>query len=291
MNLTYNDVQEVVESIFPQAQGAYKLVLEGVVLDIIEGKDIGKFRGDISIFKQQALDTAAAMPRPVLTRRGLEKDAGKKLSSLVDKLERSMLKHVARLRAEDPSRQYSPTRFRKEMKADLMIAYQDAYKLGTRASGVGTASPGLLGHSSADEKKWVDNVLRAETVHFNKLLDALIKGESMSKARIRIRNYANAVRSVYEGSRVLQLPDDSLIHWVLQSNNPCSDCRLLHRLSPYTRDTLPTTPKAGSTRCLSYCFCKFRIVKAKPSEVERVRRKNKSAKSLLDKLKQNRKRD
>lgn len=285
-----HEIRSLVEDLFPETTRDNKILLEAVVHGILEGKDIGKFKGDISVYKERAINTAARMPRPVVSRRGIEKTAGKDLNKLVDRLEREMLGHLSRLRSDDPDRKISESQFTKRMKASLRSAYKSAYDFGTFASGLGRANPNIVTHVGVDEKRWLDRVFAQEQRYFNKFLRALIAGESWKRARVRIKNYSSAVRSVYESSRVLQLPDNVILHWVLQSDNPCPDCRLLHRLSPYTKFTLPTTPKAGSTRCLSYCYCKIRVVKAKPGEVQQVTRKNKSAAAVLKKLQQNRKR-
>lgn len=282
-------IRKLVSDLFPELSGGELLLAEAHVLDIIEGKDVGRFRGEISVFKQQAIDTASKLPKPVVGRRAMEKQAGKQLEKVVSRVVKEMESLVSRFRSESPSRKLSKTKFKEKMKASLRAAYRDAYELGTVASGLGRARAGLVTHTGVDEKRWIDNIFSQEQKHFNKFLNDLIKGTSKTKASIRIKNYANAVRSVYEGSRILQIPDDTIIHWVLQSNNPCSDCRLLHRLSPYTPETLPTTPKGGSTRCLSYCYCKLRTVKGTRAEIERIKRKNRSAQYLLKKLKQNRK--
>lgn len=282
-------LQQLIEDLFPEINEESKVLLESEIRSVFEGKDIGRFKGDISIYKERAINTAAKMPRPVVTRKGIEKAAGKELNKLVDRLEREMLGHLARLRSDDPSRKISATQFVKRMRVSLRLAYKIAYDFGTFASGLGRANKDIVTHAGVDEKKWLDRVFAQEQRYFNKFLQALIRGESWKKARVRIKNYSNAVRSIYEASRVLQLPDNIIIHWVLQSGNPCPDCRMLHRLSPFTKFTLPTTPKAGSTRCLSYCYCKLRVVKAKPSEVQSVARRNKSAASLIRKLQKNRK--
>lgn len=286
----HRQVSLLVEDIFSDFSYSDRLRIKAEIYDILEGKDIGKFRGDISVFKQRAIDTAAALPRPVISRRGIEKLTGKQLDLLVTELQREMLSHLSRYRAEEPSRRITEAQFRKKMKQSLSNAYRKAYFLGTEASGLGQANDKLFKHSSGSEKNWLNSVISQEQKYFNKFLRDLIRGVSQKQAVIRIGNYANAVRSVYESARILQIPDNSILHWVLQSGNPCPDCRLLHRLSPFTKATLPTTPKAGSTRCLSYCYCKIRVVKAKPGEVERVTRKNKSAEAVLRKLRQNRKR-
>lgn len=278
-----NDILRVVDELFPGLTSIEKMLIQDDLLHLLESKDIGRFTGEISPFKQKAIDVSVG-PK---TKLKLEKDASKKLEILIDKLITDMEYFLGRLKGES-DRVITKSKFKEEMKKVLRVAYLDAYKLGTRAAGLVRATDFSF-HLGADEKKWLDKVFFSEQKYFEKFLDDVIAGESKTKSKVRIKNYANALRSVFDSSRMLQLPDDSIIHWVLQSNNPCSDCRLLHRLSPYTRDTLPTTPKSGSTRCFSNCYCKLRVVEATPSEVNKVRRKNKNAQHVLKKLQRSRK--
>jgi len=39
----------------------------------------------------------------------------------------------------------------------------------------------------------------------------------------------------------------------------CEDCFSLNFNNPYTRDTLPTVPRAGGTKCMSWCQCTLRV--------------------------------
>lgn len=287
--LTHEQIVEYINKFFPDATWKERLEVGEYITSLLsESKDIARFKGDISVFKQRAIDTAATLPRPATTRRKLERQAKKELNRVAKEFEARMLKLLRRYHSEDEREKLTRTRFIREMKDELRLAYMESYKLGTKASGLTTAAD-LGGHIGADELRWIENVLSKEGKYFNKFLKAIVAGESTKRSKIRIHNYAQAIKSVFEASKILQLPSESIIHWVLESHNPCPDCRLLHRLSPFVRETLPTTPKAGSTRCLSWCFCRLRIVKAKSGEVDRVMRRNKSAKHLLKKLEWNRK--
>jgi len=277
-------IVELLSAEYPDSSLDEILYLESLVTRTLESKDLGRFKGRISPFKQKAIDAASGMSRPVASRRSLEKDSLKRLNRAVSSLERDMSKLWSRYRREEISR----TKFRNEMKAALRHAYTDAYMLGTRASGLTRASD-LGSHIGVDEKKWLKSVVSSEQRYFNRFLSELLKGTSKTKASVRIRNYANAVRSVYDSSRVLQLPDGVIIHWMLESDIPCPECRLLHKLSPFTKFTLPTTPKGGATRCLSNCYCRLRIVTAKPLEVQRVAKRNRSTTHLMKLLKKSRK--
>lgn len=275
-------IEVLVRNFFGHLSDEVQILAENELNQFLsEGKDLGNFKGEISPFKQQAIRTAHYLPKPVSHRRQLEKDSRKELDTVVNYL----IKRMTRIRHKFKEEDISKTQFRKKMKAELSTAYSRAYKLGTRASGLVRASD-LGSHIGVDERKWLDKIVRHEQGHFNRFLKSIESGESKKKSLMRIKNYASAVKSVFDASRMLQLHPDSIIHWVLESGNPCEDCRTLHRMSPFTPATLPTTPKGGSTRCLANCACRLRIVRSRSkTETQRVARRNRSAKLALKKLK------
>ena len=77
----------------------------------------------------------------------------------------------------------------------------------------------------------------------------------------------------------------------VSAENPCPDCVYLAKNSPYTSETLPTTPKTGVTRCRSWCYCTLRVQKVSKRRYNAVRKRNKSAKWHLRKIKQQQQRD
>ena len=251
---------------------------------LLEGKDLAVFKGEILKLKKQAIGVAAAMPKPVAYRRKIEKDASKKLDKVVKSLTRKMTDLHRRLERAD----IEPDLFEKKMRIALRNAYMDAYTLGSLAAGIARVDD-LSHRSSEDEMDWLKRILKEENKHFSKFIDDMIFGVSRTKVKTRIKDYAEAIRSTFQASRVLQMPEDSIIHWVLESRNPCSDCRLLHRMSPFLKETLPTTPKGGSTRCLARCWCRLRVVRAKSrNELQAIKRRNRNSKYLLDRIEKNR---
>lgn len=256
------------------------------LLSLLEGKDVGRFKGDISVYKQRELGDREF-------KSGLHKKLGKKtedaLGKLIDKTEKELLQLIRRYKSEDEDRKISLTRLKTDCKAVLRIAYDKAYDLGTEASGITQDNKGLKGHKGADEKAWLAGIYSQEQKYFNSFIKDIASGESIARIEMRVANYAAAIRSVYEAARALQVPDDVLIYWDQDaSDNPCTDCRLLAKLSPYTKETLPTTPRSGTSRCYSNCRCRLRYVKASPEEIDKVKRKNKSSEYLLRKLRKKR---
>ncbi len=286
--LTTDELTRIADIVAEGADWELRNDLVAYLKSITESKDLADFRGEISLAKQTAIRQSASMAKPVAARRADEKSARADLEKLISGLELRMDGLLSRYKSEDPDRKISDSRFKSEMTSVLRIAYMEAYQLGTRASGL-TRAGDLEFHLGTAEKGWLTRAFSSEQKYFAEFLAAVMRGESVTKSRNRIRAYAAAVRSIYDASRVLQLPEDVVLHWVLESKNPCRECKLLHLLSPYTRDTLPTSPRGGSTRCLANCKCKLRVAKARPGEVEVISRKNRSAEYLLSLLAQSRK--
>jgi hypothetical protein len=73
-----------------------------------------------------------------------------------------------------------------------------------------------------------------------------------------MRMYADRLLGTASETFVLSLDDDALIHWRLGApEKSCSDCPRLARNGPYTKASLPTTPSAGATQCLTNCNCRL----------------------------------
>ncbi len=72
--------------------------------------------------------------------------------------------------------------------------------------------------------------------------------------------YARSLRSMQQRGILSGADPDDVIQWHL---NPmadhCPDCIPIAAGSPYTLETLPTTPAAGDTQCLTNCQCYLTI--------------------------------
>jgi len=87
----------------------------------------------------------------------------------------------------------------------------------------------------------------------------IARGETEEKRKIpeptRAAMYADAIEAGYQIGASLGAPDGTLIWWVLGEAVHCPDCPLIAANSPYTRESLPTTPGAGQTKCKMNCRC------------------------------------
>jgi hypothetical protein len=243
------------------------------------GKGSGRKRQDI-----RTLQTGSTFR---LAQRQHARAAGKKLDVEVKKLADHLQKQIRAYQNEKISFKRLETRTSIAFKSTI----ETIFKLGMKA--VGLVKPtGSAYDLTASERKWIKSYLDEELGYFKRFLKQLKGKESKNRRDIQRRTelYANALKSVYEAGRVLSVGPNVLVTWKLESKNPCPDCKLIHRYNPYTPDTLPTTPKAGQTRCRAYCYCTLEIKTATPSAVKRVRKRHRSANWLLRKIRDQQKR-
>lgn len=234
--------------------------------------------------KSNDIEVAQSSGRFVSTMRKHAKDAKKKLKSILnnfgDKIFKSVRSHI------DGS--LSKARLKATSSILFKTTAEQVFQLGVKSAGLVTPT-GDLYDLTKSEKTWLNNYLKAEIKYFNNLLTSIKKGMSDSQISNRIINYVMSMNSIYEAARVMSVGKYVRIDWVLESDNPCPDCILLHKYSPYTPETLPTTPKAGQTRCYSYCYCSLKMTKCSEEEYKKILKKNKSSTWMLNKLKENRK--
>jgi hypothetical protein len=65
-------------------------------------------------------------------------------------------------------------------------------------------------------------------------------------------------------------PEGTRFRWVLGKAEHCPDCIVLASQSPFTKQSLPTVPKAGATQCRSNCKCKLVVARGRMSARERA---------------------
>jgi hypothetical protein len=233
--------------------------------------------------KKTDINKAQAQPRFVSSMRRHAEEAKKQLNRLLDNFGDQLLKTVRQHVFADLSFSRLKTRSSLLFKNTAATCFQ----LGIKAAGLVSPQGGLY-PLTKDEKEWLNKYITAELKYFDKFLKSL---ENLADTTIekRVKRYVASMNYVYESGKVLSVGSDVIIHWVIESNNPCPDCKLINRYSPFVPATLPTTPKAGHTRCLDRCYCSLRIVKSSKSEVNKILKKNRSSAWMLKKLKENRK--
>lgn len=164
-------------------------------------------------------------------------------------------------------------KFERDAKIVFSTAYTTAYRLGLKSSGLTALDTDRKTKANGpaidpNDQAWIKSALQHERRFWNAFIDDV---ESERQGRYsheeRVKMYSDTLESVFNSGRVVGMPLHAIIYWVMdeQAEN-CGGCQLLRDNSPYTRETLPTTPRAGATPCIYNCKCKLRI--AIPKSIE-----------------------
>lgn len=164
----------------------------------------------------------------------------------------------------------------------LRVFYHEAFMLGAQSSRNIKAARGFTA-PLPEESRFLANAIAYEHGFLDKFLAQVVaRGPKrdaagkliapatypMQQIQQRIQNYIESVDGIFEAGRVLAVDSKvTLIHWELKSKDPCPECRLMRDFSPYVKANLPTTPKAGETRCLMNCQCELRLETTTQNEV------------------------
>lgn len=132
-----------------------------------------------------------------------------------------------------------------------------AHQIGQLMAGIEVPSDVLAARSAAeiaDAQSYFLQGFYTDLSHGKYVDDA---GKFLDDAMYyRSRMYALATRGTAGIGFVDASPFTAIFDWVLGgAEEHCEDCPVLAEGSPYSRDTLYTTPGAGDTPCLCYCKC------------------------------------
>lgn len=164
---------------------------------------------------------------------------------------------------------------RRYMTEAMKSAWRKVFLAGLRAGGVpGTGAGGgdspLVGLTAHDER-WIKSAMQHEMRFLNKMVKAILEGTYRMPLERRINMYVDALQSFYESARVIGLPLTTEIRWHGPSDKrTCLGCQYLFEHSPYTKITLPTTPRSGLTPCLTNCRDRLWIRRVGPEEAQKI---------------------
>jgi len=156
----------------------------------------------------------------------------------------------------------SRTRWETTLKTALRSGYAQAFQMGLDSSGVSKYRVGV----SDMDREYVDKAVREEMRYFNKVIQRIDAGNLQGGLMNRLQAYAEALKHMYYAGRVMGTPSGMLIDWISpMDRSTCGGCKFLFEHSPYTKKTLPTTPRAGDTPCLNRCRCRL-VMRSVPQE-------------------------
>lgn len=178
---------------------------------------------------------------------------------------RRLLKRWAAGKVEERELRKSATKIMKG-------AWKKVFLAGLRAGGTvgGGSGPGKeLVHLDAADEAWVRGAMQHEMRYLNGFIRALVEESTKMDPIRRADMYIDALYSFFESARVISLPTAVRIWWKgPDDHKTCLSCSYLFDQSPYTKLTLPTTPRSGLTLCLTNCRDHLFVRKVPPEVVE-----------------------
>ena len=165
------------------------------------------------------------------------------------------------------------TELRKGVQKVMKTAWKDVFLAGVRAGGTpgeGAGKGKTLVKLSPGDDKWLKGAMQHEMRFLNRFVTAIVDETFKMPLPRRVKMYVHALNSFYESARVIALPSNVVLHWKGPNDKKtCPSCAYLFENTPYTKHTLPTTPRAGMTLCLTNCRDYIFARRVDPAEAAR----------------------
>jgi hypothetical protein len=168
------------------------------------------------------------------------------------------------------SKKITESDFRKRVTKTMKMAWRDSFLAGARAAGIpGTSASAERFKFESTDGAWLKSAMTHEMRYLNKFLDAILEDTGTMPINRRLGMYVDSLSSFYDSARVIGLPKNSLIYWSGPGDKvTCEGCRYMFENAPFTKYTLPTTPRAGATACLTNCRDRLLVRHASLSAVQ-----------------------
>lgn len=169
---------------------------------------------------------------------------------------------IANITRHLASRHISAQQWADHFDAILFEGHRRAWQLGRQRAGdfrADTEDDDLMGRAAKDGdaeflRSFSDALDRIDPRYFDS--NGNLK-ESAVQARANL--YVAKMRGTANEAFVATCEDDEEFLWILGAvEQHCPDCPRIAALSPFTKETLFTTPGASDTECLSNCKCFLR---------------------------------
>ena len=129
--------------------------------------------------------------------------------------------------------------------------YERMRQIGRRASGLQELAADSTLYR--EEEKWFRSAVREEIRYWNTFLEEVDNGTARNIGQ-RFNAYIDALRFMYEATRIATMPDNVLLHWMgPRDERLCEGCAYMLEMSPFTKDNIPAVPRDGMTNCLTHC--------------------------------------
>lgn len=167
----------------------------------------------------------------------------------------------------------------RRVKRIFRVAYTQAFQLGQLAATGSGAN--RLPALKPEDKRWLETFLRKEFDLWKKFMVDVKAGRGKLDYAKRKEMYVQALKSMYNSSRIIATPPMTLYYWETTPSEHCPHCLYLQSKSPFTKANLPTVPASGDTKCLSNCNCHLRIEHATVAKYLKVSKSAPSREELL----------
>lgn len=184
---------------------------------------------------------------------------------LQSKFEKELTKVIHDLHAGNLNLAYAQSRSKKIFET----YYKRSYLLGLKSSGSGISRAfsdlnfNFYGDPDIQhaEERWSKIATASELKFWDKYMKKALSQVPSTFTSNRIKFYVKSLEGHYNVGRVAGSPNNTMIHWILdKGHDPCKECEYLAANSPYPKELLITTPKAGFCSCLMNCRCQLKIV-------------------------------
>lgn len=237
---------------------------------LLEGKSLGTAKLKDIMLKKDMLIPKDLEPEFLAVERKKGQTVGARILERVQVRTKRKLRAVVRGYTEG---KFDESELRKSAVKTMKTAWREVFLAGLRAGGtVGEgAGPGKTTVKlDAGDDLWVKGAMTHEMRFLNGFIAALVDSTYKMDPLKRADMYVDALASFYESARVIALPGNVHVFWKgPHDHKTCESCRYLFEHSPFTKWTLPTTPRSGATLCLTNCRDRL-FIRRVPHEVEEV---------------------
>jgi hypothetical protein len=241
--------------------------------ELLEGKALGTAKmQDLSLLRDM-VTAKDADPEKFAAARKVGADVGRRKLKQVQARVKKKFVNLIKLWDEG---EINEPKFRKEATRVMKTAWRDVFLAGVRAGG--TAPPPYKRPKGSPlvtllpgDDKWLKSAMKHEMQFLNAFLRAIIDDTGVMPYERRVGMYVDALSSFFDSARVISLPNNSVIHWSGPRDKvTCASCEFLFRNNPYATATLPTTPRAGMTICLTNCRDWLYIRRVDPAQAQTI---------------------
>lgn len=237
--------------------------------DVFEGKALGTAElADLSLKKDQ-LFVKDSDPKAFANERKKGQTVGGRKFKETTKRTKTVLLRAIRQYQQD---KIDEKELKREVTKAMRIAWRDVFLAGLRAGGTkgeGSGKGKTLVKLDAGDDKWLKSAVQHEMRFLNGFLKAITEGTYTMPLKRRVGMYVDALQSFYNSARVIALPSNIIVRWHgPHDKKTCPSCEYLFENSPYSKITLPTTPRSGLQICLTNCRDRLWIKRVPPEKAE-----------------------